>query len=195
MPQELVADVDNSEYIEKENRDIGDVAVVVVDEVLHDTKRNIWIAKNWGCDKPLLIQQLEPGTDVTLENLLPTTIKEEYLNKIGEEFEIAYKRLKTNDDIGYVHVVSNAAPVRFFEHLAADHLEAKIEFISIDAIELQKPNSNFYDVVKRGCVSDWGTSYYKKPLSFEKEDISSLFIKSFCILALGYLSYSYFLGT
>lgn len=193
MPDIYLTDVENDEYKNKPDRDVGDVAVVVVDGILHDTKRNIWISKNWGCDLPSSIEYFQPGHEPSLDKIFPDS-SEQFISKTKFELDSSYKRLGCNNsDIGFIHIISNAVPTTFFEFLS-DTLTSKFEFVAIDTVELRVGQSNFYNIVSRGTVSDWGINFRRKPFTLENYSLSSISIKILLLALVIYLLYSYTFG-
>lgn len=193
MPDIYLSDVENEEYKNKSDRDIGDVAVVVVDGILHDTKRSIWISKNWGCDLPGSVEFISPGYELPIKKIFPEAT-EIFISKTKLELEKTYNRLGCKkNDIGFIHIASNAVPTTFFEYLS-DTLNCKFEFMAIDSVEMKASHSKFYDVVTLGSVSDWGMSLHRKPFTLENYSASSIFIKFLLFSLVTYLLYSYLFG-
>lgn len=193
MPEEFLTDVDNDEYKNKPDRDVGDVAVVVVDGILHDTKRSVWISKNWGCEIPSSILFVQPGQELSLNTSFPEA-PADFISGVKSEIDSSCNRLDCKKgEVGFIHIVSNGVPSTFFEYLS-DSLSSKFEFVSIDSFQLREEQPKFYDVVKRGRVSDWGLSMRRKPFTLENYSISSIFIKIFLVILVLYLLYSYTFG-
>lgn len=195
LPEDYLADIDTSEYKNTEKPDIGDVAVLVVDGLLHDTKRSIWISKNWGSDIPI-------GTSLVANEELNATIFEKYLRGVKENQKLlllgqingACDRLKLdNSNLACLYLVSNDLPNKFFEFLS-DTLKARYEFLSFKMDEIVDPDANFYDVVKRGSISDWGTNFHRKPFNLTNYPPSTLLVWILVTTFVFYLIYSYFFG-
>lgn len=193
IPDMYLSDVENDEYINKENRDIGDVAVVMVDGLMHDTKRSIWIAKNWGCDLPDKIEYIAPGGKLDIKSLFPDAT-EDFISKSNMELEKAYTRLVcSKSEVGFIYISSNGIPTTFFEYLC-DTLNSNFEFMAINSSELKENNLKYFDIVTMGGVSDWGLSIRRKPLTFENYSASSIFIRLLLLALVLYLIYSYIVG-
>lgn len=193
MPEEFRKDVDNTEFTEKENGDIGDAAVVIVDGLIHDTKRGVWISQNWGCGSPKFTKLIQAGAEPPIE-LIGKNKGDKFSATLTHEFQKAYERMGyTQKQVGFIHILSNGAPTTFFNYLS-DELLCKLEFISVDNNRLNASQTNFYSAVERGSVSDWGVSYHRKPFNLENYPINSLLVSGLTITFILYLIYSYLFG-
>lgn len=193
MPEEFKKDVDNSEFIDKENGDIGDAAVVMIDGLIHDTKRGVWISQNWGCGKPKFTKVIQAGLEPPIE-LISQNKGEKFGATLKHEFQKAYERMGyTQNQVGFIHILSNGAPTTFFNYLS-DELRCKLEFISVDSNRLNSTQTNFYSAVLRGSVSDWGVSHHRKPFNLENYPINSLLLMALIVPFILYLIYSYLFG-
>lgn len=193
MPEEFKKDVDNTEFTDKENSDIGDAAVVMIDGLIHDTKRGVWISENWGCGNPKFTKIILAGSEPPIE-FIAQNKGEKFSAMLKHEFQKAYERMGyTQKQVGYIHILSNGAPTTFFNYLS-DELQCKLEFISVDNNRLNSSKTNFYSAVLRGSVSDWGVSHHRKPFNLENYPINSLLITGLIITFILYLIYSYLFG-
>ncbi|WP_044100498.1 hypothetical protein [Acinetobacter pittii] len=193
MPEEFRKDVDNTEFTEKENGDIGDAAVVIVDGLIHDTKRGVWISQNWGCGSPKFTKLIQAGAEPPIE-LIAKNKGDKFSATLTHEFQKAYERMGyTQKQVGYIHILSNGTPTTFFNYLS-DELLCKLEFISVDNNRLNASQTNFHSAVERGSVSDWGVSYHRKPFNLENYPINSLLVSGLTITFILYLIYSYLFG-
>lgn len=193
MPEEFKKDVDNTEFTNKENADIGDAAVVMIDGLIHDTKRGVWISENWGCGNPKFTKIIQAGSEPPIE-FIAQNKGEKFKATLKHEFQKASERLGyTPTQVGYIHILSNGTPTSFFNYIS-DELQCKLEFISVDNNRLNSSQTKFYSAVLRGSVSDWGVSYYRKPFNLENYPINSLILSGLIITFILYLIYSYLFG-